>query len=70
MLSPHEFATLMLENETPDRDDLNLADLDALLEYQLITFKKMTSGCRYCRPNEKVACDKPQAVRRVHLERT
>ncbi|SAL81953.1 hypothetical protein AWB68_06327 [Caballeronia choica] len=33
MLSPHEFATLMLVKETPDREDLNPADLNALLEY-------------------------------------
>ena len=46
MLSPHEFATLLLVKETPDREDLNPADLDALLEYQLIAFEKRTSGCR------------------------
>lgn len=46
MLSPHEFATLMLVKETPDRDDLNPADLDALLEYRLIAFEKPMSGCR------------------------
>lgn len=48
MLSPHEFATLMLVKETPDREDLNPADLDALLEYQLVAFEKLTSGCRRC----------------------
>jgi hypothetical protein len=37
----------MLVKETPDRDDLNPADLDALLEYQLVAFEKPTSGCRY-----------------------
>ena len=47
MLSPHEFATLMLVKEAPDRGDLNPADLDALLEYQLVAFEKLMSGCRY-----------------------
>ncbi len=47
MLSPHEFATLMLVREMPDRDDLNPADLDALLEYQLVAPDKLTSRGRY-----------------------
>lgn len=47
MLSPHEFATLMLVKEMPDRDDLNPADLDTLLEYQLVALEKLTSEARY-----------------------
>lgn len=47
MLTPHEFATLMLVREAPDRADLNPADLNALLEYQLVSLEKLTSGCKY-----------------------
>jgi hypothetical protein len=36
MLSPHEFATLMLLKDAQD--------LEALLERQLITLEKLTSG--------------------------
>lgn len=34
MLSPHEFATLMLVRQAPDQLDMNRAELDALLERQ------------------------------------
>lgn len=47
MLSPHEFATLMLVKAAPDRADLNPADLEALLEYQLVALEKLASGCTY-----------------------
>jgi len=46
MLSPHEFATLMLLKDAPDPIDLDRADLEALLERQLITLEKLTSGQR------------------------
>jgi hypothetical protein len=46
MLSPHEFATLMLLKDAPDQIDLDRADLEALLERQLITLEKLTSGQR------------------------
>ena len=46
MLSPHEFATLMLLKDAPDQIDPSRADLDALLERQLITLEKLTSGQR------------------------
>ncbi|MFM0514461.1 hypothetical protein [Paraburkholderia sp. RL17-373-BIF-A] len=46
MLSPHEFASLILLKETPDRDDLNPADLDALLEFQFVSLEKLTLGRR------------------------
>lgn len=36
MLSPHEFATLMLVCQAPDQLDMNRAELDALLERQLV----------------------------------
>lgn len=44
MLSPHEFATLMLLKDAPDQIDVDRADLEALLERQLITLEKLTSG--------------------------
>jgi len=44
MLSPHEFATLMLVRNAPDHTDLNRADLDALLERQLVALEKLASG--------------------------
>lgn len=46
MLSPHEFATLMLLKDAPDPIDLDRADVEALLEHQLITLEKPTSGQR------------------------
>ena len=46
MLSPHEFATLMLLKDAPDQIDPARADLEALLERQLITLEKLTSGQR------------------------
>ena len=44
MLSPHEFATLMLLQDAPDQIDLDRADLEALLERQLVTLERFTSG--------------------------
>jgi hypothetical protein len=44
MLSPHEFATLMLVKDAPDQVELNRADLDALLESQLVRLQRLTSG--------------------------
>ena len=46
MPSPHEFATLMLLKDAPDQIDPDRADLEALLERQLITLEKLTSGQR------------------------
>jgi hypothetical protein len=44
MLSPHEFATLMLLKDAPDPLSLDSEDLEALLEKQLITLEQLTSG--------------------------
>ncbi|MCG5076671.1 hypothetical protein [Paraburkholderia tagetis] len=44
MLSPHEFATLMLVNAAPDQIDLNREELDVLLEHQLIALEQLASG--------------------------
>jgi hypothetical protein len=46
MLSPHEFATLMLIRQAPDQLDMNRAELDALLERQLVTLEQCASGAR------------------------
>jgi hypothetical protein len=44
MLSPHEFATLMLVKDSPDQIDLAREDLDALLERQLVALEQLASG--------------------------
>lgn len=44
MLSPHEFATLMLLKDAPDPMNLDLANLQALLERQLVTLEQLASG--------------------------
>ncbi|MFM0206297.1 hypothetical protein PQQ96_02720 [Paraburkholderia sediminicola] len=44
MLSPHEFATLMLIKNAPDQIELGRAELDALLERQLISLENLASG--------------------------
>jgi len=46
MLRPHEFATLVLVNETPDQVDLDFADIQALLANQLVTLEKLGPSCR------------------------
>jgi hypothetical protein len=46
MLSPHEFATLVLVNETPDQADLDFSDIQALLASQLVTLEKLGPSCR------------------------
>jgi hypothetical protein len=44
MLSPHEFATLMLVKDAPDQLGLDGADLDMLLERQLVALETLPSG--------------------------
>jgi hypothetical protein len=44
MLSPHEFATLMLIKASPDQIDLGCAELDTLFEQQLISLENLASG--------------------------
>ena len=44
MLSPHEFATLMLVRHAPDQIDMNRAELDALLERQLVMLERTVEG--------------------------
>ena len=45
MLSPHEIATLMLVRDAP-QFELDCAELEALLERQLVAFEKLASGER------------------------
>jgi hypothetical protein len=44
MLSPHEFATLMLVKDATEQLEVDRADLDALLERQLVRLERMASG--------------------------
>lgn len=46
MLSPHEVATLLLVKDAPDPAELDHADLDALLERELVQLAKLDSGHR------------------------
>ncbi|ACC75065.1 hypothetical protein PPMP20_01160 [Paraburkholderia phymatum] len=49
MLSPHEFATLMLVASAPEQIDLNRGELDTLLERQLIALEQVSSGAQRTR---------------------
>jgi hypothetical protein len=44
MLSPHEFATLLLVQEAPNQVDMERQELDALLERQLVQLENLASG--------------------------
>ncbi|WP_310318965.1 hypothetical protein [Paraburkholderia terricola] len=44
MLSPKEFATLMLVRAAPDQIDLCRQELDILLERQLVALEQLVSG--------------------------
>ncbi|HKU28434.1 hypothetical protein [Paraburkholderia tagetis] len=44
MLSPHEFATLMLVKDAPDQLDLTREEFDVLLEHQLVAMEQLASG--------------------------
>nr|WP_081623789.1 hypothetical protein [Cupriavidus sp. UYPR2.512] len=48
MLSHHEFATLVLVNGSSDPTELDRADMDALLAYQLVTLERL--GPKHSRP--------------------
>jgi len=48
MLSPHEFAALVLVNDSPEPPELDRADIDALLAHQLVTLENQ--GLGRCRP--------------------
>ncbi|MDE1179551.1 hypothetical protein [Paraburkholderia sp.] len=44
MLSPHEFATLLLVKDAPHQVDMEREELDALLERQLVQLERLASG--------------------------
>jgi hypothetical protein len=44
MLSPHEFATLMLVRDAPDQIQADRAELSTLLERELVALEKAERG--------------------------
>jgi hypothetical protein len=44
MLSPHEFATLMLVRDAPDEIQVDRAELSTLLERQLVALERAERG--------------------------
>jgi len=46
MLSPHEFTTLMLVNDAPDRIETNRDEFHSLLKHHLVIFEGEASGHR------------------------
>ena len=44
MLSPHELAALLLLRNLPDQFGPDQAEVDALLEYQLVALEKLPTG--------------------------
>ncbi|WP_321781527.1 hypothetical protein [Paraburkholderia sp. J94] len=46
MLSPHEFATLMLIRHAPEQIDMNRHELDILFERQLVALEQRAEGIR------------------------
>ena len=49
MLSPHEFATLMLVHSSPEQIDVKRVELDALLERRLVALEELSSGAQRAR---------------------
>ena len=52
MLSPHEFATLLLVKDAPNQVDMDREELDALLEQQLVQLESLGSGNQQWRLTE------------------
>jgi len=48
VLSHHEFATLVLLNDSSDSTELDCADVEALLAHQLVALEQL--GPNHCRP--------------------
>ncbi|MEI6003233.1 hypothetical protein H3V53_41000 [Paraburkholderia bengalensis] len=53
MLSPHEIAALMLLETNQQSEYLDLGDLDALCERQLVLLEKLASGDEQARLTEQ-----------------
>lgn len=49
VLSPHEFAVLLLVNDGAESDDLDRADVEALIERQLVTLERRGPDHSYAR---------------------
>ena len=69
MLSAHEFATLMLVSQSPAQVDMNRAELDTLLERQLVMLERSTEG--HCRRAQLTDTGRSllQALNRVDARR-
>jgi hypothetical protein len=52
MLSPHEFATLLLVKDAPHQVEMDREELDALLERQMVMLERLASGAQYVRLTE------------------
>jgi hypothetical protein len=61
MLSPHEFATLMLIKDAPEQIELDRAELKTLCERQLISLENLASG----RPRPRVTNDGDSILKAV-----
>ncbi|WP_087736114.1 hypothetical protein [Paraburkholderia piptadeniae] len=65
MLSPHEFATLMLVKAAHEQIDFSREELDTLLERQLVALERLASGVQ--RPRLTIhGVSVLQAVTRKH----
>ncbi|MEM5434638.1 hypothetical protein [Paraburkholderia diazotrophica] len=65
MLSPHEFATLMLVKAAPEQTSLSREELDTLLERQLAALEKLASEVQ--RPRRTLhAVSVVKAIARKH----
>jgi len=53
VLSPHEFATLMLVKASPDQIDMDRGELDTLLEQQLVALERLPTGMRRPRVTDR-----------------
>ena len=53
MLSPHEIAALMLLDTNPQQSNLDLDDLDALCERQLVLLEALASGGAHARVTDE-----------------
>lgn len=65
MLSPHEFATLMMVKDAPDQIEPDRHELHTLLEHHLIIIELLASGHRRLRvtPHGHAIL---QAISRIH----
>lgn len=52
MLSPHEFATLLLVKDAPKQVDMNREELGALLDRQMVELEKLATGQQRLRVTE------------------